>query len=263
MPDQAPGPTPAAETVTGQQPPAQQPQAPEGTQPPNQQPLQAQPSVEELQQQLQAVRESQARTEQSAKHWQSQFDRARQFIAGQTPAQVQPDPLDKYAQILVDDGYDPKDAKNVAKMVHAMVSPLQQQNQQLQASQQASFQVHSAFQKAVQENPGLFADPAAQQVAWNALNQAAQDGQGIYVNADYAVTVAAQDWSLRNKPWETNRPPVQAAPPRPPVSMAGWAGPGGNYQPMPQQQQGPQVKQAAMDYVKNMSAGYGPRTPTK
>lgn len=165
---------------------------------------------------------------------QSERDRLRAAVAGPQ----QPDPMVGRIKAYTDQGYSEQDARFFISQIDQAVQPLQQQNQQLQAAVQGQNMAQQAYQQAVEANPELFQDPKIQQATWNAMQNAALNGDLRFVNAEQARIFAAQEYSLLNEPWKrpSGTPP---APPQPfrPMGVQQFGGNGSSYAPNAQQTQ--------------------------
>lgn len=170
--------------------------------------------------------------------------------------QPPPDPLAPHRKAFIDKGFSEQDADLFVSQMQAMVAPIMQQNQQLQAAVQGQSQAQQAYQQAVEANPELFADPKVQRAAWEALTEAALAGQTQFVTPGYALSFAAQTWALEKQPWKqaANAPASPSPQPFRPAGVMSFGGNGSSYAPNvhPHQQQQPEDP-AVTDMANKMS----------
>lgn len=251
MPEETQGTaTQQATTAQSGQTAEQQPLQTEQTQTPE-----TQPSLDQIRQELQQERESRIRSEQSAKYYQAEFTRSRQqaqALAGIVP---QEDPYAKQAKFFESKGFDSDQGRVIAEFVTQALTPIQQENQQLRAAQQATGLVDQVLYNFQNQNPTLIADQATYQAVREQLAQVAQQGQANLITPEYVESLAVLERHYRSKgqpaPQQVQRQQPQQ------VSPFGFNGPSGNFQAMPQRQAGPQVDAAADAYIKSLIPGYG------
>jgi hypothetical protein len=161
-----------------------------------------QPSIEELQKQIQERDEKLRVTSESARHWQSQADRFKQVALGSQP---QVDPLAEDIKFFTAQGYDEKDARSLVEFTNRKVSGLQQQNQNLQNSLQASSMIGQILQSAAQDKDyiPLFNDPdiafsVNQELQRVALLPGQKDANQL---VEYAKAYAETVYTTKHKPW--------------------------------------------------------------
>lgn len=231
---------PAAETGNGQpaasqQAPASQNQPaatpPANTQQPNGTgtPAPQQPSLEDLQRQVQELSEKARVNETSARHWQSQADRLRQFALGNQP-QVDPiaDKAKQYAQRF---NLNEDDTRNILGILQAEIQPLAQRNQQLEAAMAGTSQIDTIMQTVSGDAQfGRFLqDPDVYQGVRQCLQEVALDGKREFVTANYAKDVARM---LAFDKYMLNGQPAAPQPQAPqPMQFNGIMGPQGGYRP--------------------------------
>jgi hypothetical protein len=241
MSEQAQGtPQPAGQPSGTEQPAGQVQQPPAaqaGTQPATQQANQSATSAAPAQtaQEIDTLRRELDLAKKSAQHFQSNYDRAQQQLRAMTGAAAPPpDPYAARIKAFVDKGYGEEDARMLVDLVRAETEPLRQRNQLMEAQLQGTTLAQAAYQQAADANPGLFADPKIAQATYQALQNAALQGQPDYVTAEYAYQFAAGEYAVQRKPWEAQQPPPTGAPPpRQPFNPGSFGGPPAGYTPMP------------------------------
>lgn len=239
-----PGTDPAQPQVPTEPATPQQPQASQAPSEPT--PAPQQPDVADLQRQLAELTRQRETAEQSARYFQSQFDKVRSAVSPNQPAQ---DPLAPYIKQYTDAGVDEAQARLLVQNQYAMVQPLIQQNQQLSAALQGSSQVQDVMRQSWTKVPQAFSDPNIAQQVEAELRQTAMQGRPIDV--DYAIDLAAI-LTQRNAWLKPNGapPPAAAAP-----NFTSQFGPASAFNGMPQRAQAQAAQltpeqQAASDAVR-------------
>jgi len=213
MSTQAAGlPTSEGQPQSGNPAPAGQPQAPNTPPPPpalGEQPKQENPQLAELQQKLATLEAEAKKNAESARFYQSNFDKAQQQLRAVVGAQQpQADPVAEDVKYWVGQGYDEKDARAMVDYVNRKTQPLMQQLHAAQQTLQATTQTSHVLQSAMAD-PGygmLFADTDVQTQVHQALQQAALSGQPELVNPAYAVEIAKLAYMDKHKPWAVQQP---------------------------------------------------------
>jgi hypothetical protein len=233
----------AAQTgPTGEQQAAQQTQATQAAQQTQAadttQQAQASPQAEELQRQLTELKEQNRIANESQRHWQSQADRFKAQAQGLLGVQPQADPLAEDVKFWLQRGYPEKEARDMVEFTHQKLSGIQQQNQQLQQTIQATTAVGQAFQMAAGDKDygALFGDPEIANQVHQELQRCALGGQGNFVTPEYAKEIAALAYTHKSKPWlaqtGTAIQPTQQVQQRQPSPIFNFMGPqGANYAP--------------------------------
>lgn len=195
-PAQVPTVAPSAATPAPGTPPPAPPVSPE--------------DYQRVQQELETAR-------QSAQHWQSQADRNRAALANvvgaQPPAAAPQDPLAPFVKELSSRGYDPKQSRDLAEVMSAMVTPLQQQIAQQNQYVRQSSNIDSSLQAAYSVLPELFSDPNTASVTRQQLQQWVQ--QGGLVDESFAIQIASGVNAARQAEARRNsisRPPITPQP---------------------------------------------------
>jgi hypothetical protein len=215
-------------------PPANQPGEPQPNLPDN-------PQLAELQQKLAKVEEDARKAQESARFYQGNYDRAQQQLKAVVGAQPQADPLAEDIKFFVTQGYNEQDARALVEFTNRKVSGLQQQNQNLQNSLQASSMIGQILQSAAQDKDyiPLFNDPdiafsVNQELQRVALLPGQKDANQL---VEYAKAFAETVYTTKHRPWlQPNQPPQQPQPSqqRPFLGFNGNLQPG--YTPVAQQQ---------------------------
>ncbi len=217
------------------------------------------PELATLQAELAAERTRAQNLENLARINQSRADQAANQIRALTQQAPQVDPLAADVAFFTKGGLAPEDAKLVASFVNDKVSGIRQQYEQQHQTLQATQHVNTAFQTAFGANQQLFADPAIQQQAHRALQEAAFHNPNL-VTPEYAVAVARQAWA--DAYWEKQNgvanPNVN--PPAPVYqNIPSFMGPTGGYTPAaPAKQQPVSPMAAGFDAELNKHFGIKP-----
>lgn len=275
MDQQAQGATPpVAEPGNGQQPaqqtqnaPAAQPNQPGQPGAPTQTPNptagtgKQQPSVEDLQRQVNEQNERIRVATESARHWQSQADRLRQFALGSVP---QVDPIAAKAKAYAQQfGVNEEDAKIFLGMMQAEIQPIAQRAQLAEAALHGTTQVGTIMQTVASDAQfGRFMqDPEVYQGVQNMLQQAALAGQREYLNPDYAKDAArilAFDKYLLAGNAQPGAQPQATPQAQPQAFSAGMFGPQNGYRPAPAMTK--QVSPEVQHFNEEIRAHYGLRS---
>lgn len=248
-PGQGPQATPPQQQAQVQNPPAPQPAIiPGGITPGPETPPQEQPPTPEQvaqwraqAEQANALQQQLAQQDQNYRHLQAEFTRRAQAEAQmrqqqQPPPQAQ-DPLAGYQQqieALKAKGYDDAAARDTVGLFAGMLTPLQQQNQQLQAALQGGLQVDQVMQQVYGTNPQLFANQAVFQQTREALLAQAIRG-GVIDVRQAGMTAAALNFEASLQQQQQPQGfPLNVAPFPPQAPQAPMAYPPQVQQPIPQ-----------------------------
>lgn len=246
--------------------PTQTTGATEAQQSQEQQQASAQPQVEDMQRQMQELQAKLNNTEQSARYYQSQYDKARNAVAsftGHQQASQEPSMRDKLASFYKSKGYNPDDVlpvvepllENVFNPLMGELNAVKSQLAAQSAYQQASQHVGAAVQQAMSDDNITFANPAIQQAALAATQQfaaeVAKNGQAVDMETlrIFALNVA---WQERGKmEMASRRGGQQQAPPKQqPVNINGMFG----FQPGFPQGQQPAAPRQQTDYQRGIQS---------
>lgn len=183
------------------------------------------PSAEATQEQIQQWRQQAEETQQyrqqlqqreeQYRNLQSDYTRKAQALASLSgappPGAPAADPLTPYVEELTSKGYEAKQARDLAGMMHRMVSPLQQQLQAgLQSAQNATM-IDSTMRQAWSMDPELMSHPAVGPAIENTLRTMAAHGGTVDVqNALYAGLIARYEADRANR--NRANPPQQQQP---------------------------------------------------
>lgn len=236
MSEQLPGtPAPANNPQgTGSQPeqPQQPPQNPAAPQPANP-PAAPTPPPAQQTVDVAALQRKLEQTEQSMRHFQSQFSQERNKVQALTGAQPQVDPIAERAARLTQAGIDKDDAVILARAFQTELAPLQQQNQQFQAALQGNIAVDQVMQAASQQAQGAFQHPLIAQQVYENLRQVALSGDHRYLTPEYAIYFADGLLGQMYRTGQLNGAPAAPAQQPAPRPMGGWNGPMAGYSPVP------------------------------
>lgn len=241
-PTQAPAPSAPQQQAPQNQPPTQAAPPPPAAPPPTgtppatpPAPLAPSPELIALQKQNQEAQRKITELGQKA----GELQRQRDALIGSQPPQPAADPIAPYVKMLVDKGYDPKDARDVAEVQWAMMQPAMQSLQQTQAATHGMAMVQDVMRETWTSAPHLFAsNPAIGQQVEQILRNDAASGRPI--DAQYAANVAKIVWADDQMArMNGNQPP----PPQqlPPSFQSMYAPPNGFAAPTPPVNQPPQL----------------------
>lgn len=227
-------PQPGNPTPTGQ-PLGQPPLQPTPGTPPT---PQDNPQLAELQQKLASLEAEARKSADSAKFYQSNYDRAQQQLKAVVGAQPQADPNAEDVKFFMSQGYEEKDARVFVEFTNRKMAGITQQNNALQQSLRATSSTGQVLQAAASDRDyaPLFADPEIANAVIQELQRCAINGQADYVTEQYAKSFAEQMYASLRRPWLVNQQPA-AQQQQAPRGFGGFNGPMPGFSPAAVQQQ--------------------------